>query len=113
VATAKKLGARQRIRKAKTAVSGGLILIVVLAVGLALGYLRIKAEGIRLGYEISWNKKETKELLKEHKILKSDFMKLTSSESLESTAMELGFKFPTQGDIIYVEQKQILTDKME
>lgn len=107
------LGARQKIRKAKKAVSGGLIILVILAVGLALGYLRIKAEGIRIGYEISWNKKETKELLKEYKLLKSEFMTAISADSLESTAFELGFKFPTQQDIVFVEQKQILSDKME
>ena len=107
------LGARQKIRKAKKAVSGGLILIVVVALALALGYLRIKAEGIRLGYEISWNKREAKELLKENKMLKSDFMKAISADSLEGNAIELGFKFPTQEDIVYVEQKQILTDKRE
>ena len=107
------LGARQKIKKAKKAVSSGLILIVVVAVALALGYLRIKAEAIRLGYEISWNKKETKELLKENQILKSEFMKAISADSLESTAMELGFKFPTQEDIVYIEQKHILSDKME
>jgi|GEM_PF-776750 len=107
------LGARQKIKKTKKAVSGGLILLVVLFVGLALGYLRVKAEGIRLGYEISWNKKETEELLKENKTLRSEFMKAISADSLEGTAMELGFKFPTQEDIVYVEQKHILSDKME
>jgi len=113
VATSRTLGARQKIKNAKTAVSGGLILIVIIAVVLALVYLRIKVEGIRLGYEISWNEKETKELLKENQILKSEFMKSISPESLENAAMELGFKFPTQGDIIYIERKQILSDKME
>lgn len=107
------LGARQKIKKAKKTVSGGLLLLVVLSVALALGYLRIKAEGIRLGYEISWNKKETKELLKENQMLKSEFMKAISADSLEGTAMELGFKFPTQQDIVYIEQKHILSDKME
>ena len=106
-------GARQKTRNAKTAVSSGLILIVIIVVVLALVYLRIKVEGIRLGYEISWNKKETKELFKEYQILKSEFMKSISPESLENTVMELGFKFPTQGDIIYIEQRQILSDKME
>lgn len=107
------LGARQKIRKAKKAVSGGLILLVVVALAIALGYLRIKAEGIRLGYEISWNRKETKELLKENEMLKSEFMRAISADSLEGMAMELGFKFPTQEDIVFVEEKQILTDKME
>ena len=107
------LGARQKIKKAKKAVSTGLILIVAVAVALALGYLRIKAEGIRLGYEISWNKRETKELLKENLMLKSEFMKAISADSLQGTAKELGFKFPTQEDIVYIEKKHILSDKME
>ena len=104
------LGARQKIRKARKAVSWGLILLVVAALVIALGYIRIKAEGIRLGYEISWNRKDTKELLKENEMLRSEFMKAISAESLEETAIELGFKFPTQEDIVFVEQKQILTD---
>lgn len=104
------LGARQKIRKPKKAVSWGLILLVALALTIALGYIRIKAEGIRLGYEISWNRKDTKELLKQNEMLRSDFMKAISAESLEETALELGFKFPTQEDIVFVEQKQILTE---
>lgn len=113
MANAGTLGARRRIKKVKTAVSSGLILIVILVVALALVYLRIKVEGIRLGYEISWNKKETKELLKENQILRSEFMTSISPDSLESAAIELGFKFPTQRDIVYIEQKQIVSDKRE
>lgn len=88
--------------------STGMIVLILIAVGLSLIYVRIKVEELSLGYEISRNKKKTEELLKENRILQSDFMKLTSPEKLEPLATELGFKFPTQEDIIYIEKNKVV-----
>lgn len=88
--------------------STGMIVLILIVVGLSLVYVRIKVEELSLGYEISRNKKKTEELLKENRILQSEFMKLTSPEKLELSATELGFKFPTQEDIIYIEKNKVV-----
>jgi len=41
-------------------------------------------------------------------MLQSDFMKLKSPEKLEKSAIELGFKFPTQEDIIFIEKNKVV-----
>ena len=79
--------------------------------GLSLVYVRIKVEELSLGYEISRNKKKTQDLLKENRTLQSDFMKLKSPQRLEQMAVELGFKFPTQQDIIYIEKNKVVGNK--
>jgi len=88
--------------------STGMIVLILLAIGLSLVYVRIKVEELSLGYEISRNKKKTEDLLKENRILQSDFMTLKSPERLERSAIELGFKFPTQEDIIYIEKNKVV-----
>jgi len=86
----------------------GIIVLILIVVGLSLVYVRIKAEELSLGYEISRNKKKTEDLLKENRMLQSDFMKLKSPEKLEKSAIELGFKFPTQEDIIFIEKNKVV-----
>ena len=88
--------------------STGMIVLILIVVGLSLVYVRIKVEELSLGYEISRNKKKTEDLLKENRMLQSDFMKLKSPEKLEKSAIELGFKFPTQEDIIFIEKNKVV-----
>jgi hypothetical protein len=38
-------------------------------------------------------------------------MRAKSPDSLEKTALEMGFKYPTQEDIIYVEQTTLADGK--
>ena len=104
----KKLRKKEKTKSGGFTLSTGMIIIIVLSILLSLVYVRIKVEEISLGYEISRNKKKTEDLLKENRILNSDFMKLTSHEKLEQTATELGFKFPTQEDIIYIEENRVV-----
>lgn len=102
---AKVLGSRQKVKSEKTVVSTGFVIIVLIAVALALFYVRFKVEELRIGYEISRNNKQTKELLKEQRILRSEFMRAKSPDKLEKLALELGFKYPTQEDIIFLQEK--------
>ena len=53
--------------------STGMIVLILIVVGLSLVYVRIKVEELSLGYEISRNKKKTEDLLKENRMLQSDF----------------------------------------
>lgn len=102
---AKALGNRQKVKSEKTVVSTGFIILVVIAVAIALFYVRFKVEELRIGYEISRNNRQTKELLKEKRILHSRYMSAMSPDRLEKVALEMGFKYPTQEDIIYTEEK--------
>ena len=40
--------------------------------------------------------------------MQSEFMLLKAPERLEEAASELGFKFPTQEDIIYIEKNKVV-----
>lgn len=99
---------KEKSQSGNFVLSTGMIVLIVLAIGLSLLYVRIKVEELSLGYEISRNKKNTEDLLKENRILQSEYMKLTSHEKLEESATELGFKFPTQEDIIYIEKNRVV-----
>jgi len=107
MAHVKALGQREKEKSEKTTVSTGFVILVLIAVALALFYVRFKVEELRVGYEISRNNKHTNELLKEKRILQSEFMKAKSPDRLEQIALEMGFKYPTQEDIIYVEQNPV------
>ena len=109
--TNQKVRSGDREQSGKSILSLGLLVLILIAVGLSLVYVRIKVEELSLGYEISRNKKITQDLLKENRTLQSDFMKLKSPEKLERTAVELGFKFPTQEDIIYIEKNKVVGNK--
>ena len=103
-----KVSSKEREQSGKSILSIGLIVLILIVVGLSLVYVRIKVEELSLGYEISRNKKKTQDLLKENRTLQSDFMKLKSPQKLEQMAVELGFKFPTQQDIIYIEKNKVV-----
>jgi len=99
---------KERKQFGSSILSTGMIVLILIAIGLSLVYIRIKVEELSLGYEISRNKKKTEDLLKENRTLQSDFMTLKSPEKLEKSATQLGFKFPTQKDIIYIEKNKVV-----
>jgi len=111
VAQVKALGTREKEKTERVGISTGFVILVLIALALALFYVRFKVEELRIGYEISRNNKHTNELLKEKRILESDFMRAKSPDRLEKTAIEMGFKYPTQEDIIYVEQTTVADGK--
>lgn len=89
------------------------ILLVVLTIVMALGYIRLRFEQTRMGYEISVNEKIKEEILNEKLFLVAEQMRLKSPERIENEARKLGFKFPTQEDVIYIDRITIVGEKGE
>ncbi len=87
-----------------------IILLVIISV-ISILYVRIKVEHVRIGYEISKNNRQEKSLIQERQNLRAKFMKLKSPERLELIADKLGFKYPTQNDIFYIEKATIVGQK--
>ncbi len=100
-----------KVRPYKSYVSRKVIVLIVLAVLVALFYVRIKVEKVSLGYAISANKKIHKELVEENRLLQSELLKLKSPDRLERIGLHLGFKFPTQKDIIYMEKRTVIGNR--
>lgn len=87
------------------------IFLVVLIIVLFLGYIRISLEGTKLGYEISANKKAEDEMIDEKSYLESRYMALRSPRRIEDLARELGFKYPTQDDVFFIEHATVVGEK--
>ena len=87
-----------------------IILLVIISV-ISILYVRIKVEHVRIGYEISRNNKLEKSLIQGRQDQRAKFMKLKSPERLELIADKLGFKYPTQNDIFYIEKATIVGQK--
>lgn len=86
--------------------SKSFILTILLAIIIALAYVKIKVEKVRLGYDFSSNKFQSQQLGKQYQILEAELMKLKSPEHLEKLAINMGFKYPTQNDVIYSDFKK-------
>lgn len=84
------------------------IILFLVIVFFCLGFVRVKVEQIKVGYEISENSKLEKELLQTRQNLKAEYMQLRSPERMEYLAENLGFKFPTQNDVIFVETATVV-----
>jgi cell division protein FtsL len=111
VAHVKALGSREKEKTERTTISTGFIILVLIAVALALFYVRFKVEELRVGYAISRNNRHMNELLKEKRILQSEFMQAKSPDKLEKIALRMGFKYPTQEDVIYIENNTVADSK--
>jgi cell division protein FtsL len=111
MAQVKALGSREKEKSERAGLSTGFVILVLIALALALFYVRFKVEELRIGYEISRNNRQTNELLKEKRRLQSEFMRAKSPDRLELTAIEMGFKYPTQEDIIYIEETTVADGK--
>ena len=102
---------RRRSNLDKTFFSAGFLIPVVLVLCLSLVYVRIKVETIKLGYDISTNKKQEEETLKKNLALQAEFMGLKSPTRIEYLARGLGFKFPTQEDVIYIKESTVVGER--
>ncbi len=87
------------------------LMLSLFAVCFALLYITIKVEAVKIGYEISANKNKEEETLKQNLILGAEFMKLKSPERVEGIAEGLGFRFPTQEDLIYIEENTVIGER--
>jgi cell division protein FtsL len=91
--------------------SSKFLAVSLFAVFFALVYITIKVEAVKTGYEISANKSIEEETLRQNLILRAEFMKLKSPERVEHIAEEMGFRFPTQEDIIYIEENTVIGER--
>lgn len=87
------------------------IILFMIIVLFSLGLVRLKVEQIKTGYEISENSRIEKELIKTKQNLKAEYMQLRSPERMEYLAENLGFKFPTQDDVIFVETSTVVGNR--
>ncbi len=90
-----------RGKKKRFSLRTSIILVVLFAT--ALCFLRVKIENTRTGYEISRNKDIENQLMKEGQILNYELSKLKSPEFLEPVAKQMGFRFVTSKDIVFIE----------
>lgn len=71
-------------------------------------YVSVKIEQVKMGYEISENKEIEQQLMKEKQTFRAELMKLKSPDHLRVSAKELGFKFPTHEDVVFVEKTTVV-----
>ncbi|MCH8029908.1 MAG: hypothetical protein IH874_08265 [Candidatus Dadabacteria bacterium] len=97
----------------KPSPSKKIIILIVLAVFVALGYIHLKVEEIKLGYGISENKRKEERLIRENQIMLSEYMNLKRPSRISKIALDMGYKFPTQEDVIYTDQITIIGEGNE
>lgn len=90
-------------------------LLVLLSIGflIALGYLRIKGEEIRLYYEISAYKRTEESLARDNHTLSATYMTLKRPSRIGELAEKMGFKFPTQEDVIFIDEATLVGERNE
>ncbi len=94
-----------KIASEKKALSTRLLFLIVFTLALALGYIHIKVSVLRFGYEISKGRSKEYELLRQNRLLHAERMELKSPARIEEIARKLGFRFPTEEDVVYIVEK--------
>jgi cell division protein FtsL len=107
----RRAGRKRKSRLEKVIFSTRFIVIVLITIALSLGFVRIRFEEIVIGYKISVNKKIEEEILDEKSFLEAEYKKLRSPQRIEDLARNLGFKFPTQEDVIHIEKPTVIGEK--
>ena len=82
--------------------------IFILFLVISLSYVRLKIEQIKVGYEISKNKKTEQKLLQEKQLARANLMQFKSLDRLEPYAKNMGFKFPTQNDVVFIDKVAVV-----
>lgn len=88
-----------------------LTMFIVLIMGILIAFVKIKVDHVDLGYAISENTKREKSLVQERQKLRAELSNLQSPHKLEIIANNLGFRFPTQNDIFYMERATIISNR--
>ena len=57
------------------------------------------------------NKKTEDEIIDQKSFLEAEYMTLRSPQRIEDLARELGFKYPTQDDVFYIEHATVVGEK--
>lgn len=76
-----------------------------------LAYLHLKIELIEVGYEIADNRNSEKKLIEDKEILQATFLNLKSPQRIEPLAINLGLRYPTPYDIVYINGDEQITAK--
>lgn len=87
------------------------LVLLLITILFSLSLVSVKVEQIRLGYEISENSKLEKVLIQKKQNLRAEYMQLRSPERMEYLAENMGFKFPTQDDVIFVETSTVVGNR--
>ncbi len=87
------------------------LLTIVLTLGFSMAFVKIKVDQIDTGYAISENTEREKSLVQERQKLRARLSNLQSPYKLEIIASNLGFRFPTQNDIFYMERATIISNR--
>ncbi len=97
----------------RSLLSKKLLMLLIVVFGLAFVYVHLKLEGTKLGYTLSANVSRERELIRENLALQAEFIKLKSPERIANIARGLGFKLPTQQDVIYIVEENPLVGERE
>jgi len=76
-----------------------------------LAYLHLKIELIEVGYEIADNRSNEKKYIEDNEILKANFLNLKSPQRIEPMAINLGLRYPSPQDIVYIRKNEQITAK--
>lgn len=87
------------------------IILFLFIVTFSLGLVSVKVKQIKVGYSISENSKLEKTLIQKKQNLRAEYMHLRSPERMEYIAENMGFKFPTQNDVIFVETSTVVGNR--
>lgn len=92
----------------KSSFSALTVLSFIVFLVFLLAYVSVKIEQVKMGYKISENQKLEQHLMKEKQSFRAELMNLKSPDHLRVSARELGFKFPTQDDVVFVEKTTVV-----
>ncbi len=88
-------------------------LIILVAFLSALCFIHIKVQHTRTGYEISTNRQLQKELINEGQILFYELSEIKSPQRLVPVAKQMGFRFATTKDIVFIEEVMVASGRTE
>ena len=95
-----------KVASERKVLSTRLLFLIVFTLALALGYIHIKVSVLRLGYEISKERGKEGELLRQNRLLHAEHIELKSPARIEGIAKKLGFRFPTEEDVVYIGEEK-------
>lgn len=88
-----------------------IVFFLLVSLLLALAYLKLKNEQMKLGYRISQNKELQRKLERDNAALSARYVELSSPLRLGRLGRQMGFRYPTQEDVIYIEQTTVVGER--
>lgn len=87
------------------------LMTIILILATAITFVKLRVDQLDVGYTISENTKREKSLVQERQKLRAELSNLQSPHKLEIIANNLGFKYPSQNDIFYMERATIVSHR--